>query len=578
MSKKQKGIFCLLFVGMLVGSGLELFGVSILLPIISLISDPEAAVDGSSLLQFVVMLFGFSKDSSGHYSNALLITVVLLVMAIYLIKAAYTIFINALESKFTSQFYRQLSSRLFATYIYQSYEFHLYSNSADLLRSATFDTTQFVAAANTLLSLLSDGLFCLAAFVYLMINDWRVTLIVFAAIGGISFLVLRLVKKRARAYGQESWWLNTQAIKTIQEAFGGIKETIVSNREEYFVSTYDKYANEIANVSYKNAFVGLLPRVLIEAVGMISILVALLVYILSGVSNTSIIQTFSLFVIGIVKLLPYVSRINAQVNGFRFSAKSVDNVFQNLQLSCPERPQNVGLIEAAPFQKKIVLRDVTFSYRGSAKIVLDHVNCEIKKGSFTAFCGQSGAGKTTTVDLILGLLVPTQGAVLIDEKNLKENPAGWHRDISYIPQEIFLSDDDIRTNVAFGLNPKQVKDEDVWRALDQAQLGDFVRSLPNQLQTQVGEKGVRLSGGQRQRIGIARALFRNTPVIVFDEATSALDFQTESEILQTVNGLKGEKTLIIITHRLNTIQGCDRIYEIKEGKMACIKGGEPDAH
>jgi len=579
MSKKQKIVFCFLLFGMIIGSALELFGVSILLPIINLISDSKTAVEDSTILQWVVSVFHFQTDSSGQYPNSLLIAVIIFVMIVYVFKAIYTIVLNACESKFTSQFYRQLSSRLFKTYIFQTYDFHLYRNTADLLRSATFDTTEFVAATNTVLSLISDGIFCFAAFVYLMIADWRITLIVFLVIGGISILVLQAVKKKAKAYGQENFWLNTKAIKTIQEAFGGIKETIVSNREDYFVNTYDKYANDIANVSYKNAFIGILPRVLIEAVGMISILVALLIYTLSGIENAAIIQTFSLFVIAIVKLLPYVSRINAQVNGFRFASKSVDNVYQNLQL--PSHARLVGPSEsvvALPFTSQIALDNVTFTYKGGEKPVLNGVSCCIKKGQSTAFCGQSGAGKTTTIDLILGLLLPTQGSVRIDDTDLKSNPEGWHRDISYIPQDIYLIDDDIRSNVAFGLNPSQVKDEDVWHALSQAQLADFVRGLPNQLHAQIGEKGVRLSGGQRQRIGIARALFRNTPVIVFDEATSALDYQTEGEILQTINGLRGSKTLIIITHRLNTIQNCDRIYEIKDGRMTCIKGGEPDAH
>jgi ABC-type multidrug transport system fused ATPase/permease subunit len=483
-------------------------------------------------------------------------------------------------SKFTNNFTTKLSGNLFKTYLFQPYDFYLYSNSADLLRSATNDVGAFVSALTTILSLLSDMIFCIAIFVYLLILDWLITLIVAAVIGGVSVLLLLAVKKKTLAYGRETWWLNAKGIQTIQEALGGIKETKIAGREPYFLNEYITVKKDEASVSFKNSFIGSLPRVIIEAVGMISILVALLIYTILGVTSSKIISTFSLFVVAIVKLLPYVSRFNGEINGIRYSAASIDSVYKDLQLASNSDNELIASqpAEKMAFEKSVEISDVVFSYRGTEKRILDHISGVIKKGESTAFCGQSGAGKTTTVDLVLGLLKPSSGSVLCDGVDIATNIQAWHRNISYVPQDIYLVDDSIRANVAFGLDPQKVKDEDVWKALDEAQLGDFVRALPNKLWSTIGEKGVRLSGGQRQRIGIARALFRNTQIIVFDEATSALDFATEGEILQTVNALKGMRTLIIITHRLNTIQNCDRIYEVKDGKMTCIKGGESDAH
>jgi ABC-type multidrug transport system fused ATPase/permease subunit len=576
LSSKEKTQLVFLLLGMILSALLELVGISVLLPIINLIADPSTAVNSSWYLKLIIDVFQLASDDY----KSIEIVVICLVMAIYIFKAIYTIFLNAMESKFTNDFTTKLSGNLFKTYLFQPYDFYLYSNSADLLRSATNDVTAFVNSLTTILSLLSDVIFCIAIFIYLLVLDWLITLIVIAVIGTVSALLLLAVKKKTLAYGRESWWLNSKGIKTIQEALGGIKETKISGREPYFLNEYIQVKKDQADVTFKNNFVGSLPRVIIEAVGMISILVALLVYTLLGATNARIISTFSLFVVAIVKLLPYVSRFNGEINGIRYSTASIDSVYRDLQLVSNSDAQLASpqTIEKFPFEQAVTISNLVFSYRGTEKRILDNVSGVIKKGESTAFCGQSGAGKTTTVDLILGLLQPTSGSILCDGVNIATNIQGWHRNISYVPQDIYLVDDSIRSNVAFGLDPKKVKDEDVWKALDEAQLGDFVRSLPNKLWSTIGEKGVRLSGGQRQRIGIARALYRNTQIIVFDEATSALDFATEGEILQTVNALKGSRTLIIITHRLNTIQNCDRIYEVKDGKMACIKGGESDAH
>ena len=576
LNPKEKTQLAFILVGMIISALLELVGISVLLPIIDLIANPSSAVDSSWYLKLIIGIFQLASDDY----KSIEIVVVCLVMAIYVFKAIYTIFLNAMESKFTNNFTTKLSGNLFKTYLFQPYDFYLYSNSADLLRSATNDVGAFVGSLTTILSLLSDIIFCIAIFVYLLILDWLITLIVIAVIGGVSVLLLLAVKKKTLAYGRETWWLNAKGIQTIQEALGGIKETKISGREPYFLNEYINVKKDEADVSFKNSFIGSLPRVIIEAVGMISILVALLIYTILGVTSAKIISTFSLFVVAIVKLLPYVSRFNGEINGIRYSAASIDSVYNDLQLASNSDKQLLASqpVEKFSFEKSVEISDVVFSYRGTEKRILDHVSGIIKKGESTAFCGQSGAGKTTTIDIVLGLLKPSSGSILCDGVDITTNIQGWHHNISYVPQDIYLVDDSIRANVAFGLDPQKVKDEDVWKALDEAQLGDFVRSLPNKLWSTIGEKGVRLSGGQRQRIGIARALYRNTQIIVFDEATSALDFATEGEILQTVNALKGTRTLIIITHRLNTIQNCDRIYEVKDGKMTCIKGGASNAH
>ncbi len=577
LDKRQKWQLALLFSMLLLGSGLELFGLSILIPIVDIVAYPGEAVKSNELVKALIGVFSIAPDNQ----YGVLLVTILFAIFVYLFKCVYSLLLTAYQTRFTNQFVRQISVQLLSNYLYQPYEFHVYTNSSELYRSATSDASAFVSSISLIVSLLSDMLFMAIAIVYLLFVDWRLTLIVFLTLGILTVFLVRIMKKKVRKYSVENWRLNAVAIKNINEGLSGIKETKISNREQYFIDNYDTTKERQAVLLLKSAILNAAPRVLVEAVGMVSMLVALLVYAFYVKDSQVIVATFATLAIVVVKMLPYISRLNGSVNALRWNMVSIHKVYEDLRLvnetpatNDSEAARNA---EPLPFQKELVLKGIGFHYRNTEKFVLKNANAIIGKGQSVAFCGASGAGKTTAVDIILGLLKPQEGQVLCDGANIAEHLREWHKDISYVPQEIFLIDDTIKENIAFGHDANQVPDEVVWNALEKAQLAEFVRSLPDGLQTQIGEKGVRLSGGQRQRIGIARALFRETPIIVFDEATSALDFQTESEVLKTVAGLKGDKTLIIITHRLTTIADCDRIYEIKDSEMVMIKGpGVPE--
>ena len=569
LTTKEKVGFVFIFLAMFLNSFLELFGLAILVPVVNVVAYPETALKDHWYLQLFQKIFHIQDGDT----KTLLVTLVIFVIVVYLLKAVYMFLYSYAQRKFIARFQRRLSIGLFENYIYQPYEFHVYHNSSELISHATYDVSGFVSGLNNVLSTLADIVFAAAVLIYLLISEWLITLIIFVAIGAASIFLNTVFKKKARQYGAETARLNAAQLKAVREGLAGIKEVKIAGRESYFIDSYKYTMARSQNLNIRRGIIEIVPRTVVEALGMTGLLVALLVYYLLGAAPERIMNTFALIAVAVVKLLPYVTRIAAGVNSFRGTSWSINRVYEDLQLmrEVPVTINDRTGVKPLSFEKEITLSGVTFKYRSGTEPVIEQSTAVIEKGKSVAFCGRSGAGKTTTIDLLLGLLKPQDGSVLCDGFDISKDLNGWHANLSYVPQEIYLLDSSIKANVAFGMDANRVDDELIWRALEKAQLADFVRGLPEQLNTTIGEKGVRLSGGQRQRIGIARALFRDTPILILDEATSALDYETEGEILRGVEGLRGEKTLIIITHRLNTIQGCDKIYRVEDGTITLEK-------
>ena len=570
LTKRERAGLVFQFFGMLLNSFLEVFGLAILVPVVNLVAYPEQAVESKWYLKLFIDLFNIRHDDI----KLLLIIIVIFIAFVYVFKAAYAVLFSLWTNRFINKFSARLSTALFANYLYQPYEFHVYHNTSDLISRATYDVSSFVGSVSNTIGVISDILFCVVTLVYLLINEWAMTLIIFFGLGAVSVFLNWLFRKKARAYGREAALLNAQSLKAVRQGLAGIKETKISNREQFFIDVYDRTRAQGRELAIKRSVIGIIPRTFVEMMGMLGMLLGLMVYYLLGNPPEQIVNTFTLLALAVVKLLPYVSRISAEVNTFRGTMFSIHRVYEDISLlrEVPATVDDTSEVTPLAFTHGIVLEGITFQYKTGIAPVLANASAFIPRGESVAFCGRSGAGKTTTVDILLGLLKPQQGRVRCDDVDIASDLRGWHKNISYVPQDIYLIDESIRANIAFGYARKEVDEEMIWSSLEKAQLAEFVRSLPQGLDTVIGEKGVRLSGGQRQRIGIARALYRNTPIIVFDEATSALDYETEGEILKSVEGLRGEKTLIIITHRLNTIENCDRIYQIDETGMHCTKG------
>ena len=572
ISKKDKRRLIIILIGILFSSFLDLISISSILPIVSLLSAPNP----TDVIQADIILRILSSIFNTVDTKTLSILSIIFIILVYLIKVVYSFLLTYINGKFTKSFNRRLRERLMRIYLAMPYEYHHENNSSTLIRKSTYDVDAFTNAVNGLLIFTVKLATAIVIIIYLFISSYISTLIIGSLLFIFAFIIIFVLKKRTKVLGKRIQELNNNNYKYLSQSFNGIKESKISNTEEFFVNQYTKNIVEINKYSLRYMMISSIPSNTLEFVGILGMVISLLVIMLIGVDeNYQIISTFSLFAYAVIRLLPCVIAITGYINNFSYYSSSVDSIYKDLEevSSLEESVESYNEYNHIEFNNKIVIQKVSFAYRDEPeKLVVNNVSFEIYKNTSIAISGKSGAGKTTMVDIILGLLKPTSGTVYCDDIDINENVRGWRNNISYVPQNIYLMDDTIRNNIVFGVQSVHVDDKKIWEALNKAQLSEFVRQLPKGLDTVIGERGIRLSGGQRQRVGIARAFYRNTNVIVLDEATSALDYETEKNILDHVSKYSIDHTLIIITHRLNTIESCDYIYQIIDGKVECIKG------
>lgn len=448
----------------------------------------------------------------------------------------------------------------------QPYSFHLSHNSADLIRNVSNDTNMMFVGILALLQLITETLVCITLIIFLFIQDKTITIGVTVIIGLFLLFFAKGFKRYFSRIGNEDREYNAGITKWLLQSFGGIKETKILDREDFFLNNFDYNYKNYASCERKYRFLQVAPRPIMEAVCVSSLLVVVAFKLLRGTHSVYFISTLSVFAIAAFRLLPSINRVTNYMSVIMFNKPAIDAVYKDLKRI--EELENSKVMkntaeEPLTLKKAIKVEKLSFKYPNAENYVLHNINFEILKNKSTAFIGPSGAGKTTLADIILGALEPTEGSVLVDDVNIQEHMSAWHKNLGYIPQSIYLMDDTIKNNIAFGINREEIDESKIWKALEQAQLKGFIKSLDKGLDTEIGEGGVRLSGGQRQRIGIARALYNDPEVLVLDEATSALDNETESAVMEAIDRLSGTKTLIIIAHRLTTIRNCDIIYEVK---------------
>lgn len=571
LSKKDQRRLILIFFMILVSSFLDLIGISAILPIVTLLSSPNTttAIEDNALLGMLSYLF----NTTDIYT--LSIITLLSIVTIYIIKTGYAFLLTYVNSRFTLSFNRRLRARLMGIYLAMPYEYHHHNNSSTLIRKSTYDVDIFTNAVNGFLSFMVKMATSIIVVVYLFVTSWIITVVTGIILAFFSFAIVLTLKRKNKKLGKEIQHLNSNNFKYLSQSFNGIKESKISNTESFFISEYTNNIININKLSLIKTMYGAIPGHTLEFVGILGIVISLLVIIsIGGSERYQIISTFAVFAYAIIKLLPCITEITSYINNFAYYSSSVDTIHKDLnEINKLEKQIETPIpYEKMSFISSISIKDVSFAYDDEPnKKVLNDVSFTIHKNTSTAISGVSGAGKTTLVDIILGLLKPTSGHIFCDDKDINDNVKGWRDNLSYVPQNIFLTDDTIRNNVAFGIDANTIDDKKIWDALEKAQLKEFVEQSTKGLETIIGERGIRLSGGQRQRIGIARAFYRNTNIIVLDEATSALDYETEKNILNHITKISKDHTLIIITHRLNTIDGCDYIYQIKDGKTTTIK-------
>lgn len=565
-SKKQKIQSACLMFGLFIGALFELVGVSFITQLVSLVTNPKS-IHESEMMSHVYDTLHMQSD------REFILCVVIGLIIVYFIKNAYLLWINYVQYTFIYNNQLRLSGRLIDCYLKKPYTYHLDKNSAEMVRNVMLDSERFFQMLLSIFLMMSEvlisGLLCL----YLLIVDWFITLSVVVILGIFSGLYLVLFKNKAKYYGKENQIYDGKMHQSINQALGAVKDIKILHREKYFVNAFVNCGRKKMTAVRNNNVLGQAPKYVIETVCIGAVLLVLVFKIYQGEDLTSMIPQLAAFALAAFKLLPSVSKVNNYANLIIFLKPSVDLIYRDIKDT--EDMKNFELMDAGSSEefleehpKSIRIHEVSYRYPHTERDVLKKVSFEIRLGSAVGLIGPSGAGKSTMADLILGILTPTEGTVCYGSMNVHEHPIKWSKKLAYIPQSIYLADETIRNNVAFGIEDDLIDEEKVWEALREAQLEQYVRSLPEGLDTMVGERGVRLSGGQRQRIGIARALYDNPEILVLDEATSALDSETERAVMEAIDRLQGRKTLIIIAHRLTTIRNCEQVFKVEDGNIS----------
>ena len=570
LDKKQKHKMVLLVFLMLIGAVLETLGVSMILPVMSVVME-ENAVQKHAYLQVICDLFHIAYDDT----RTLMILVMVGLIVIFAVKNVFLFFQQKVQLKFvyTNQF--ATSRRMMINFMERPYEYYLNADTSVIQRSITSDVNNMYGLILSLLQLVSEGIVFVCLIAVSLVSDVMMSITVALLLVVVLAIIKWVLKPIMRKAGEENQDYYSGLYKWIDQSVMGIKEIKIANKENYFINEYAKCGEGYVNAVQRYNLYNATPRLLIETVALAGMIFYMMIQLLSGVQVTAILPQLTLLALVAMRLIPCANRINNHLTSISYFEPFFMGVSDNLQEEI--RDESIDY-NAASYQKKvevqkleirhnIQLKDIVYKYPNTETLIFDRANMEIPIGKSVGIVGTSGAGKTTIVDILLGLLQIQSGEILADGVEVREHYQSFLKDIGYIPQTIFMIDSTIRKNVAFGVADEDIDDAKVWRALQEAQLDEFVRGLPDGLDTSIGERGIRISGGQRQRIGIARALFEDPEVLVLDEATSALDNETEAAIMESINMLHGKKTLIIIAHRLQTIEKCDMVYRVEKGQV-----------
>lgn len=552
----------------LLGMFLETLSIAMVFPLIKGVLNPED-------IETFAFIGPILRDIAGGDPQAMIAPMAAIVMAVFLGKNILLMGIYFIQARFTANNVRTISIRLYNYYLNAPLDLHLNRNTSDLYHNV-HNACQgaFVGGFMGLLTLLSEVLVTLGIIALLLTVSPKITISAFAiiliAVGAFYYYF----RQKVIYWGERELQTNKEVLKTLDHGLHSIKETKILARENFFLSVFLKPLNEKLRLVVIRQLMMQAPRLWVESVIMICGFGFILYAALSRAEISVAIPYLSVFAVAAMRLIPSANRIINSLQRVDGARHSINVVYSDVRMLEQANLRQSSRLDELSFERELSIHDVTFKYEGMTEPAVSNISLSIKKGESIGLVGPSGSGKSTLANLILTLLEPTSGEIRVDGQNIFDSVPAWRRNLGYVPQEIYLIDDTLRRNIAFGVEDKDIDDESLRIATQLAQLEPVLEVLPHGMDTEVGERGARLSAGQRQRVGIARALYRDPPIVVFDEATSALDNETEHEMNQAINRLKGKKTILIIAHRLNTVRKCDRLVFLKDGRIEGIGGFE----
>ena len=573
--RKQKRQIAGLALLILIGGLLETVGVSMLLPVVQAIMDPEQLMENE-------LVGKVTKALHIETSRQLIILMLGALIALYVVKNAYLLFQTYVQNTFVTRNRNRMISRVMREFLNRPYEEYLGADIPTVFRLTDSDIPNAFQLILVMIQMVTEIVVAGFLCIVLVLVSPVMSLFIFCIFLGMTLMITKVLKPRLNAIGHKNQQIQSRIAKWRIQSIYGLKDVKVLHREEFFVRNYYESGAIGADVARNYAVFNNLPRLLIETIFMASMLLFIMLYMLRGGNITVLIPQLSAFAVAGIRVMPGTNRINTYLSEIAYSQPCLDYLYENLtaNMKMDVNGSVTGLARGGGaqtqevrthLQDKIVLDHITYAYPNTEKNIFTDAHMEVKKGQSVGIMGPSGAGKSTVVDILLGLLRVQAGTITCDGVNIFDNYADWLSKIGYIPQSIYLIDESIRDNIAFGIDGDKIDDRRIWEVLEEAQLKEFVEELPEGLDTTIGDRGVRISGGQRQRLGIARALYHNPEILVFDEATSALDNDTEKAVMDAINNFHGRKTMVIIAHRLNTIAKCDVIYKVDGEKIVETK-------
>lgn len=568
LTATQKRWGAVLFVLTLGGAIFETLGVSVILPLVQVMINPNQIYQNIYISKILKYLNITSE-------KGLVWLIGSAVIIVYIVKNVYLFLLSYIRAKYACKVQRELTVEMMQNYMKRGYLFFLNTTTGELLRGMQGSIGSVYEGLYQTYKLLAETFTVGCIIIYVMISDWMMAICVVILAGACLLFVVLGFRKWTQSAGQITYKYDALINKTLLQAFQGIKEVLVMGRQKYFVETYRNLYIKRQKGTIGKTISMESPAYLIEGMCVLGLIIMVCFKAIGTTDTTNLVPQLAAFAVAAFRILPSLGRISSCCNTLITCIPGINETYQNFSAvrKEPNMPEYIDVKESVVLdehEKKdwnsVLIRNISWSYPETDRIILDNVSLTIRKGTSIGFVGPSGAGKTTLADIILGLFNPVTGTIFLDQTDIQDLKSIWGNLISFVPQNVYLLNDSIRSNVAFGIPEMEIDDDKVWKALEQAQLKDFVENLPGGMETEIGESGTRLSGGQRQRIAIARALYRDPDILVLDEATSALDTETETAVMEAIDLLHGHKTLIIIAHRLTTIRNCDEIYRIDNGK------------